>query len=74
MSRHWKPDGEIARIIPVRQRRAWPAGATAGVVLVAAACLGVAAVLYKVAGPRDVFEEGATIDVDAAQATPTRSG
>jgi hypothetical protein len=44
----------------VRQHKPWPAGATAGLMLVAAACLGVAVVLYQVAGPRDVFEEDAS--------------
>ena len=59
VSRHWKPEGEIARIVPVadRARKRWPEGATAGLILVAAACLGVAAALYHVAGPSDVFEE-----------------
>ena len=60
MSRHWNPDDEIARLRPVSgapKPRSWPPGATAGVVLVAAACLSVAAILYHVAGPRDVFEE-----------------
>jgi hypothetical protein len=36
-------------------RAPWPAGATAGVVLIAACCIGAAVVLYQVAGPRDVF-------------------
>ncbi len=58
MSRHWNPRGEVAR---ARQERAktWPAGATAGIALVAAACLGVAVTLYWVAGPRVVVEEEA---------------
>jgi hypothetical protein len=58
VSRHWKPERAKARV--VRQRKPWPAGATAGLVLVAAACLGAAVVLYQVAGPRDVFEEDAS--------------
>ena len=37
----------------------WPKGATAGLVLVAAGCLAVGALLYRGAGPRDVFEENA---------------
>lgn len=59
MSRHWKPDSDAVRISSggERARKRWPEGATVGVVLVAAACLGLAAVLYHVAGPRDVFEE-----------------
>ena len=55
MSRHWKPDDDIATGTPVEPRKAWPAGATAGLLLVAAACVGVAVALYQVAGPRDVF-------------------
>jgi hypothetical protein len=59
VSRHWKPDGDLSRIIPAREhaKKRWPEGATAGLALVAAACLGVAVALYQVAGPRDVFEE-----------------
>lgn len=57
MSRHWKPEADGTPIAPVRANKSWPAGATAGLLLVAAVCLGVAAVLYHVAGPRDVFEE-----------------
>lgn len=53
MSRHWKPEREF---VPLRAKRRWPEGATAGLMLVAAACLGLAVVLYQVAGPRDVFE------------------
>lgn len=52
MSKHWNP--ELARAGETRAKR-WPAGATAGLILVAAACVGVAALLYQVAGPRDVF-------------------
>jgi len=54
MSRHWKPEGDLARIKATRQR--WPNGAVAGLALVAATCLCVAVVLYHVAGPNDVFE------------------
>ena len=76
MSRHWQPDGEIARVRPARGRRLraldaveapawpqspprrkqrWPEGATAGLVLIAALCVGTAVGLYLAAGPRDVF-------------------
>jgi hypothetical protein len=58
MSKHWNPDDVLLRVREERAAQAkprWPNGATAGLVLVAAACLGVAAVLYHVAGPRDVF-------------------
>jgi hypothetical protein len=54
MSRHWKPVGNAERTV-----RRWPDGALAGLALVAVACAGVAALLYHVAGPRDVFEEPA---------------
>jgi len=64
VSRHWKPDDDLARIIPVgeRTKNDWPKGATAGLALVAAVCLGVAVVLYQVAGPRDVFEKDVSAD------------
>jgi hypothetical protein len=57
VSKHWNPRGDLDRIIPAERgrRAAWPAGATAGVVLVAACCIGAAVVLYHLAGPRDVF-------------------
>jgi len=57
VSKHWNPRGELERIVPVERARRphWPAGATAGVVLVAACCLGAAVVLYQMASPRDVF-------------------
>ena len=35
----------------------WPQGATAGILLVAAACLGISLTLYHLAGPRDAFAE-----------------
>lgn len=35
----------------------WPQGAIAGILLVAAACIGFSLMLYHVAGPRDVFAE-----------------
>lgn len=55
MSRHWNPEDEIARVHEERAKPRWPEGATAGLVIVAVACVGVAVVLYKIAGPRDVF-------------------
>ena len=65
MSRHWDPDEELARSIAAEelarlQRRPWPEGAVAGLVLVAASCLALGTVLYQFAGPRNVVEEGAT--------------
>ena len=47
--KHWNPRREA------KPKAHWPEGATAGLILVAAACVGIAAILYKVAGPRDVF-------------------
>ena len=62
MSRHWHPDEARERwsatdapAAPRAKRPPWPAGATVGLLLVAAACLGLAVALYQVAGPRDVF-------------------
>ena len=56
MSRHWNPDEELTRVREDgREKLHWPEGATFGVALVAAACLGAALLLYKLAGPRDVF-------------------
>lgn len=57
VSRHWNPRGEIDRNVPAEptRRAPWPAGATAGVVLIAACCVGAAVVIYQVAGPRDIF-------------------
>ena len=57
MSKPWNPRGDLDRIAPAERppRAAWPAGATVGVALVAACCIGAAVVLYHVAGPRDVF-------------------
>jgi len=55
MSKHWNPDEELVRALERREQSRWPEGATAGLVLVAVACVGLAALLYKVAGPRDIF-------------------
>ena len=42
-----------------KARASWPEGATAGLLLVAAACFGLSMTLYHIAGPRDVFAESA---------------
>ena len=55
MTKPWKPDRELTRVRKAKPKAHWPEGATAGLLFVAVACVGVAAVLYKVAGPRDVF-------------------
>jgi len=49
--KHWNPRREA------RPKAHWPEGATAGLLFVAVACVGVAALLYKVAGPRDIFTQ-----------------
>jgi hypothetical protein len=63
VSKHWNPDGELARWVRADEpmppsKASWPEGATAGLVLVATCCLALGALLYQVAGPRDVVEEG----------------
>jgi hypothetical protein len=55
MSRHWNPKDEVARVSEPPMKHHWPAGATAGLVVVAACCVGVAVVLYQLAGPTDAF-------------------
>lgn len=55
VAKHWNPEDDLARVREAQSKPSWPQGATAGLVLVAAACLGLAVVLYHVAGPRDVF-------------------
>ena len=55
MSRHWNPDEDLARVRGAQVQPRWPEGATVGVALVAAACVGMAILLYRLAGPRDVF-------------------
>jgi hypothetical protein len=56
MGRHWNPEDEqLVRALEKREQSRWPEGATAGLVLVAAACLGLGVLLYHLAGPRDVF-------------------
>jgi hypothetical protein len=45
------------RTVATTFRASWPQGATAGILLVAAACLAVSLTLYHLAGPRDVFAD-----------------
>ena len=79
VSKHWNPDHEIARWTQVDgysppamppAKTSWPRGATAGLVLVAAACLTVGVILYAVAGPREVVDENAAIDWDKVPGLP----
>ena len=55
MSKHWSPDEEVARVNGARPRPSWPEGATVGLIMIAGACFGLAALLYRLAGPRDIF-------------------
>jgi hypothetical protein len=48
-----------ARSLARTWRAGWPEGATAGILVLAAACLGLSLTLYHLAGPRDVFAEEA---------------
>lgn len=56
---HWNPEDELASARATTERargkRDWPQGATAGLLMLAAACVGTAVLLYRIAGPRDVF-------------------
>ena len=73
MSKHWRPDPEAGPLRPSRARREWtrvpccwtehargpmPEGGKAGLLLIAAACLGVAIAVYHVWGPRDIIARG----------------
>ena len=73
MSKHWTPDDKIAWIkaesYAPRSRR-WPAGATAGAVLIGAACAGLAFGLYQAAGPYKPVASGAEIEWNEVQAVP----
>ena len=55
MSRHWNPDEDLARVREAQARPRWPEGATAGLALVALTCVATAVLLYRLAGPRDIF-------------------
>ena len=55
VSKHWNPEEELTRTREAPPKSSWPEGATVGLLMVAAACLGFAALLYQIAGPRDVF-------------------
>jgi len=55
VSKHWNPDEDLARAHRSTPKREWPEGATAGLLVLAAGCVGFAVLLYQIAGPRDVF-------------------
>ena len=55
MSKPWNPNEDLARVRQAPAGRAWPEGATAGLVMVAAGCVALVVVLYQLSGPRDVF-------------------
>ena len=46
MGRHWNPEDEqLVRALEKREQSRWPEGAAAGLVVVAAACLGLGVLL-----------------------------
>ena len=61
MSKHWNPDDDLARVRETqdwretRPKPRWPEGATAGLVALGVGCFAMAMLLYRLAGPRDVF-------------------
>jgi hypothetical protein len=55
MSKHWNPQDDLPRVREERARPRWPEGATAGLAALSIGCLGMAMLLYRLAGPRDVF-------------------
>lgn len=56
----------------MRRVRRLPDGAKAGLILLAAACIGAAIGLYEVAGPNDVFERDPAIDWNAVDEAARR--
>jgi hypothetical protein len=55
MSRHWNPDDDLARAPRTRALPRLPVESIDGLAMVAAACVRTAVLLYKLAGPRDLF-------------------
>jgi hypothetical protein len=90
MSEHWKPDTNAVPLRPGKARREWtrlqaywqdevrsrplPDGGKAGLILVAAACLGAAIGIYQVLGPREIFAPGAQSDSKSGPAAPAIDG
>jgi hypothetical protein len=55
MSKHWNPEDELALGREPRAKARWPEGATAGLVMLGVGCFAIGMLLYRLAGPRDVF-------------------
>ena len=70
MSRHLNPDEDLAGVHEERIRASWPHGATAGLVLVAAGCIGLGALVYWAAGPRHTFADDSAIDWEGLPSPP----
>jgi hypothetical protein len=70
VSKHWNPEEELALVREARVRREWPAGATVGLALVAAACAGVVVTLYYIAGPRNSIADDSTVNWDEVAGSP----
>jgi micrococcal nuclease len=86
MSKHWNPGTNARPLRFGRARREWtraqdywqstaahrriPDSAKAGLVLVAAACIGAGIGIYQVAGPSDVFESDPSVDWNAVESAP----
>lgn len=82
--KHWRPDETAVPLAPARARREWtrlqayweapgtkrrlPEGAKAGLVLVGAACVGVAIGIYQAFGPLEVIAPGAEAEWNAGPA------
>lgn len=66
MSKHWRPDEDIARArFGAGRRQPLPQGGTAGLVLVAAACLCAAFGIYQAFAPHEPVAPGARAGLEA---------
>ena len=60
MSKHWRPDEELAALHKVRRKRPkLPPGGGVALGLLAFFCLAVGSGVYQVLGPRDIIAETA---------------
>jgi hypothetical protein len=60
MSKHWRPDEELAALKKRKARRPrLPPGGAAALILLASFCLIAGSVMYQLIGPRDVIAETA---------------